>query len=344
MIEIKITDNEAQQRLDRFLRKYLKEYTLGDIYKILRKNKVKVNNKRVKENHMLETGDVVLLYIEHKENEAVQPQLPAQQVSAYIQHKALEVVYEDDNLLLINKPIGLLTHPDKPGDADTVIDRALYYLSKHQNGVEYSPTFKPSVCNRLDRNTGGIVIVAKNYSTLKSVNEMIRERHIKKLYICIAKGIISKDGELKGYLVKNEADNIVRVTHLEEKDGKPIHTVYKVITCNNEYSLMEIELITGRSHQIRAHFASMGHPLIGDTKYGDEKVNQHFRVKYKLKHQFLYAYSIEFNNCSNDLKYLDGKRIVSKLPKDMDFITRDLFGQEGRFYEQRTREKASKHN
>ncbi len=319
MKEIRITDNEAKQRLDRFLRKYLKEYSLGDIYKLFRKSKVKVNKARVKENYMLSEGDIVQLYIAEAEESAEH-----KPIRRKLSSKPVDVVYEDDNLLIIDKPIGLLTHPDKPEDSDTAIDRALGYLEE-KGAIGDSATFRPAVCNRLDRNTGGLLIIAKNYQTLKAMNEMIRERRIRKLYITVVKGKLKGTGEIKGFLAKNEDENIVRVAEAGDSSAKEVHTLYNSLKSNNLNSLIEVELVTGRSHQIRAHFQSLGHPLIGDIKYGDKEVNRYFKDKFGLTHQFLYAYCLEFKKCSEELEYLQGKRISCRLPAYMDKIVRDLF-------------------
>lgn len=317
MKEIKITENEAQQRLDRFLRKYLPDYKLGDIYKLFRNKKVKVNSKREKENYMLQLDDVIQLYIAGGEDSA-----PKEIV--VIPAKPVEVVYEDDNLLLVNKPFGVLTHPDQPRDRDTLIDRALYHLSQ-QEGYTLSPTFTPATCNRLDRNTGGIVVVAKNYTSLKAVNKLIRERGIQKLYLCVVKGVIKEAGEVKNFLLKDQEQNKVEILEQQEEGAKGVHTKYRPLATDGTYSLMEVELITGRAHQIRAHFASMGHPIVGDAKYGDPKTNQIFFEKFKLKHQFLYAYRLAFKESEEGLDYLKGKSFQSKLPDSFEKIRQQLF-------------------
>ena len=316
MKEIKITENEAQQRLDRFLRKYLSDYKLGDIYKLFRNKKVKVNNKREKENYMLQLDDTLQLYV----SDAVQIEPKV----AVIPAKTMDIVYEDENLLLVNKPFGLLTHPDSPGDNDTLIDRALYYISK-QDGYVPSPTFTPSTCNRLDRNTGGIVIVAKNYKALKSANKLVRERGIKKLYLCVVSGVISEEGEVKNFLLKDEASNKVEILEEMEEGAKGVHTKYRPLAHNEEYTLMEVELITGRPHQIRAHFANIGHPIVGDAKYGDKNINKIFLDKFKLKHQFLYAYKLVIKAEEEGLEYLKGSSFISKLPASFEKITQQLF-------------------
>jgi 23S rRNA pseudouridine955/2504/2580 synthase len=316
MKEMKITQNEAQQRLDRFLRKYLPDYKLGDIYKLFRNKKIKVNSKREKENYMLQLGDVIQLYIPVTE--------PALQEGAATPAKPVEVVYEDGNLLLVNKPFGVLTHPDQPGDRDTLIHRALYHLSQEEGYVP-SPTFTPAACNRLDRNTGGIVIVAKNYSALKTVNKLIRQRSLRKLYLCVVKGVIGEAGEVKNFLLKDQEQNKVEILEQQEDGAKGVHTRYKPLATDGAYSLMEVELITGRSHQIRSHFASMGHPLVGDAKYGDHKTNQFFFDTFRLKHQFLYAYRLVFKESEEGLDYLKGKSFQSKLPDAFQAILQQLF-------------------
>jgi 23S rRNA pseudouridine955/2504/2580 synthase len=316
MKEIKITENEAQQRLDRFLRKYLPDFSLGDIYKLFRNKRVKVNNKREKENYMLQLDDMLQLYI----SEPVQ----TEQREAVAAAKPIEIVYEDENLLLVNKPFGLLTHPDSPGDSDTLIDRALYYISK-QEGYTSSPTFTPSVCNRLDRNTGGIVIVAKTYKALKSTNKLIRERGLQKLYLCVVKGIIKEAGEVENFLLKDEASNKVEILEEHEEGAKGVHTKFRPLGNNGEYTLMEVELITGRPHQIRAHFASIGHPIVGDVKYGDKNINKMFFDKFKLKHQFLFAYKLVFKVEEEGLQYLKGRSFTSELPASFERITQQLF-------------------
>jgi 23S rRNA pseudouridine955/2504/2580 synthase len=316
MREIKITENEAQQRLDRFLRKYLPDFQLGDIYKLFRNKRVKVNNKREKENYMLQLDDTLQLYI----SEPAKAE-PKEEIAAA---KPIDIVYEDENLLLVNKPFGLLTHPDSPGDNDTLIDRALYYISKQQ-GYTPSPTFAPSTCNRLDRNTGGLVIVAKNYKALKSANKLVRERGIQKLYLCVVRGVISEAGEVENFLLKNEASNKVEILEEHEEGAKGVHTKYKPLENNGEYTLMEVELITGRPHQIRAHFASIGHPIIGDVKYGDKNINKIFYDKFKLKHQFLFAYKLIFKAEEEGLEYLKGRSFVSELPASFERITQQLF-------------------
>lgn len=329
MFEIKMTENEAGQRVDRFLRKYLKEFTLGDIYKLFRKSKVKLNGKKVKENQMLNEGDLLQLFIEKP------VAFPRQERHIEKPAQSIDLIYEDENILIADKPAGLLTHPDKPGDTDTLIDRALYHIYK-QSGINESQTFSPAVCNRLDRNTGGIVIIAKNYKTLKAVNHSIRERWLRKLYLCIVSGKMEQSGELKGYLEKDVDRNIVSIGETDAGEGRHIHTKYKTLAVSDkitvlgkEFSLLEVELVTGRSHQIRAHFSAIGHPLAGDVKYGDKAVNEYFRRSYGQKYQFLHAYKVVFEEVHKDISYLKGKSFQSGLKQAEAQLVASLFGMEG---------------
>ncbi len=330
MFEIKITENESGQRTDRFLRKYLKEYGLGDIYRLFRKNRVKLNGARVKENHMLKEGDLLQLFIEkpkaeHRSDPGLKLPLPES-------GKDLDIIYEDDNIIIADKPAGILTHPDKPGDTDTFIDRALRHIYSQKGAAYGSPTFSPALCNRLDRNTGGIIIVAKNYKTLRAVNHSIRERQIKRLYMCIAAGKTEKCGEVKGYLKKDSVSNIVTIGEAEGGDGKQIHTIYRTIGLSEriqelgkQFSLLEVDLVTGRSHQIRAHFEYLGHPVIGDIKYGDRMINEYFKTRYNLRHQFLHGYKIVFEDVHEDIRYLKGKSFESKMGNETAAIISSLF-------------------
>lgn len=326
MFEIRMTENESGQRIDRFLRKYLKEYTLGDIYKLFRKNRVKLNGKRVKENHMLSEGDLLQLYIDKPETEE-KYELPLTKPV-----KDIDLIYEDANIIIADKPVGLLTHPDKPGDTDTLVDRALYHIYGQKEG-SVSQTFSPAACNRLDRNTGGIVIIAKNYKTLKAVNYSIRERWLKKLYLCIVAGKMEKSGEIEGFLKKDEDSNTVSIMESDKGGGKYIHTIFRTLGVSKtvpelgrQFSLLEVELVTGRSHQIRAHFADLGHPLAGDTKYGNKRINSYFRKNYGLKYQFLHAYKVVFEEVHEDIGYLKGKGITCRLKPEAACIVASLFG------------------
>ena len=324
MKEIIIGTNEAGQRIDKFLRKLWPQSTLGQIYKFLRTKKIKVNGKKVPPSYLLIMGDKLEIYSANQEEAS-----PRKVTIAPESASQLAVVYEDNNLLLVNKPAGILVHPASPQDRHTLIQQVLAYL--YQKG-EYSPekelTFTPAACNRLDRNTSGLVIIAKNFPSLQILNEMIRLGKIDKYYQGLVKGQIHKKGEIKGYLLKDRQENKVDISSIKKEGAKEIHTVYRPLDANSQYTLLEIQLITGRTHQIRAHLASLHHPLIGDSKYGSKKINDYFWQNFKLKHQFLHAYKLVFTVAPTPLEYLKDKVFMAPLPAELDKIRIKILGQD----------------
>lgn len=315
MKDIKITDNEAGQRLDRFLRKLLKDESLKDIYKYMRKGIVKVNGKKAKENYRIQVDDIITLY-----------NIDIDTKKGYRESfKEINIVYEDDNLIIVDKPSGLLSHPESPDDNDTLIQRVMGHILK--SGLEnYSPTFSPALCNRLDRNTSGLIIAAKNYNALKNINETIRDRGLIKHYTCIVKGIPKDKGEIKSIVRKDRKKRIGIFETTGEWDGKEARTKYEKLRDNGEFSLLNIELITGKFHQIRVHLSSIGHPIIGDAKYGDKDINYFFNKNFGLNHQFLIAHSLYFENPHSSLEYLKGKHWNSRIPENFNIIIKALFG------------------
>ncbi|MDD2482326.1 MAG: RluA family pseudouridine synthase [Lutispora sp.] len=319
MKEITITENETGQRLDRFTRKLLKEAALSEIYKGIRKGDIKVNGKKSKEGYMLAIGDIVSL-----KNISIEPEsAPKKKID---KSGDINIVYEDENIIIIDKPAGLLSHPQSVKDKDTLIHRVQHHIEL-STGSNTSPTFSPALCNRLDRNTAGLVIAAKNYKSLKAINEMIRERHLKKLYLCIVKGSTDINGEISSFLEKDETNRKAFLSDDADDRGKESKTYYEKKSDNGEYSLLFVELVTGRFHQIRAHLASIDHPIIGDVKYGDKKVNEYFRNKFELNHQLLIAHIISFENPPTELQYLKNKIWHSSIPKAYRGIVKFLFGQ-----------------
>lgn len=312
MKEIRIRENEADQRLDRFVKKYLPEAPLGLIYKYLRTKKIKVNGKKVEQNYRLQVGDCVQLYLD------VAPE--SLQEERAIRHYAPEftVIYEDEQILVVAKPAGLLVHPDQAEPQNTLDRQVLSYLVK--NG-SFDPTqevtFTPAPCNRLDRNTSGLVLFGKDYPSLQALNEMIRTQQIDKYYLALVKGVMNQGGELKGYLKKEEATNQVTILPGMTEGALPIHTRYTIIERWSDFTLVEVELITGRSHQIRAHLASIGHPIVGDPKYGLDAVNRRARGDWGLQHQFLHANRIRLTQPVEPLTYLTGREFSAPLPGNL---------------------------
>ncbi|MBV7274312.1 RluA family pseudouridine synthase [Clostridiaceae bacterium UIB06] len=316
-MKIEIGPNEAGQRMDKFMRKWLKDVPLSAIYKSIRKGDVKVNGKKVKEKYSLIEGDLVetrdIVSDEKKEK------------FTRIESDFLKVTYEDENMLIVEKWPGVLVHSDSKKGEPTLTDYVLSYLyDKGDYNPEKEVTFTPASCNRLDRNTSGIVIYGKNYESLKALNEMIRERKIEKYYMAVVKGK-PKEGLHKAYIAKNEDENISKIFDSPRKDTKEIATQVKILKSCGTYSLVELELLTGRSHQLRAHLSYLGNPIIGDAKYGISQINSFFINKYALNYQFLYAYKLIFRNCVEKLSYLENKTIAESLPPVFKKIKNDVF-------------------
>lgn len=296
MKEIKITKNEEGQRLDRFLKKYLNKANQSFIHKMIRKKNIKVNGSKAGPDIVLKTDDTVQLYLSDETIDKFRDKKTLQKTYMHF-----DIVYEDDNILVVNKPIGLSTQPDKTGKKNLVDEIKVYLDAKEEN---ISFTFKPAVCNRLDKNTSGLVIAAKNYDALKQTNKAIRERKIRKFYMAKVHGIIKDDLELKDYLIKNDNKNMVEIINEYRENSKSVITYAHPLKREGKYTWLEVEIETGRAHQIRAHLASIGHPLAGDKKYG-KKDNE--------KHQVLHAYKLLLDGFEGNLSYLNGMEIVSDI-------------------------------
>ena len=302
IIQIKHTD--AGQRLDKFLSKAVKGLPMSLMYKYIRTKQIKVNRARTQQSYMLCEGDEIQLFI--RDEFFFSPENDESALFRIV--PKLDIVYEDENIILLNKRPGVLVHEDTAAAENTLIMHVKAYLA--QKG-EYNPdeeqSFAPALCNRIDRNTGGIVIAAKNAEALREMNEKIRDDDMRKSYFCAVHGIPARaSATLKGYLKKNSAENIVDISDVRKPGYKEIITKYRVLKKKNGNSLLEIELVTGRTHQIRAHMSHIGHPLLGDGKYG---VNRADREK-GYKYQALYAFRLEFKKTERDgtLKYLEGKQ------------------------------------
>lgn len=324
MKEIRITKNEENQRLDKFLLKYMNKASKGFLYKMLRKKRIKYNGGRAEGSELLKAGDTLQLYLAE---ETISSFMEEKTVAEAKRHFA--IVYEDDDILVVSKPAGLLTHPEKSSDKDTLIDQILYYLyQKGQYLPEADSSFTPALCNRLDRNTSGIVIAGKTLKGVQAVNETIRSHKLDKYYLTLVAGEIREAGEITAYLTKDEEKNQVRISK-REGSGKKTMTKYRPLACAKGYTLLEIHLITGKTHQIRAHMQSIGHPVVGDRKYGSEHSNQKFREEYALSNQFLHAIRVEWKEKEDPLGYLYGKEMTAPLPKTLQEICDGLFGKDG---------------
>ena len=279
MREIIIGTNEAGQRIDRFLSKYLINSTRTNIYKLIRKKLIKVNGNKTKENYFLEEGDSLKIFIQDTTlDELIGKDSTVASKNIKVN---LDIVFEDNDILVVDKPRGQLTHPDKKEDNESLSTMVQHYLKDN-----VSLTFKPASINRLDRNTSGLVVFCKNYDALKKLNELSRDKKIKKYYQTIVTGEVLKDGEVKGYINKDNDNNIVMLKKHKDNDADLfVDTKFKPLEVKGGYTLLEVELITGRSHQIRVSLSSIGHPIIGDKKY-KSKTNHQFKIKGQLLHAY----------------------------------------------------------
>ena len=272
----------------------------------IRKKRIKLNGKRCEISSRLSEGDIIELYINDEFFEKSEKQYDFLKAP-----NKIDILYEDSNILLLDKKPGLIVHPDENYHFDSLISRVTHYLyDKHEFNPEKENSFAPALVNRIDRNTGGIVIAAKNAESLRILNQKMKNRELKKIYLCIVHGTLkNKAGVLSAYLDKNEKQNRVYISSNKKEGLKHIKTKYKVLKEYGKFSLVEVELLTGRTHQIRAHFAFIGHPLLGDGKYGTNELNKGTGFKY----QALYSYKLIFNftTPAGLLEYLNGKEITA---------------------------------
>ncbi len=302
MREFLISKNDSGQRLNKFLAKAVPLLPGGLMHKYIRLKRIKRNGKRTSFDCVLCEGDLLQLYINDEFFEK------ADEDTAYLKAKAdIDIVYEDAHILLVNKAPGVVVHADDSGTADTLIARIQSYLYKTGKwDPANEASFTPSLCNRIDRGTGGIVIAAKTAEALRVMNQKIRDRELHKAYLCAVCGILpQKQGEINRFILRHEDEHKVTVHSTQVKGSRTAITKYKVLKETDELSLVECDLITGRTHQIRAHFSSIGHPLLGDSKYGDNTMNR----KYHRKNQCLCSYKLtfDFTTDAEGLGYLNGK-------------------------------------
>ena len=317
MREIVIEKNEAGQRLDKFLAKYMNEASKSFFYKMMRKKNITLNGKKCEGNEKLAEGDVVKLFLAEDTIE----KFSSVQVQA-VRKVDLDILYEDDEIILVNKPAGMLSQKAKETDESLVEYLIDYLLGSGKLTESGLRAFRPSVCNRLDRNTSGIVAAGKSLAGLQMLSGVFKDRSIHKYYQCLVSGEIRDVKTVDGWLLKDEKKNQVRIlTDVEAKrfggkggdeEPKRIRTKYEPIATDGRFTLLRVTLLTGRSHQIRAHLASLGHPIVGDSKYGGvSKVNPSGRT---VKYQLLHSYRLEFPKLAEPFAYLSGRVFEAPLP------------------------------
>lgn len=301
MREFLITTNDSDQRVDKFVQKVTTGLPHSLLYKTFRKKDIKINGKKCAIHEMLKEGDYVRIYLSDEF-------FPQKEIQKNRNALPIEIVYEDENLLVANKPVGLLSHSNEAGEQDTAISRIQAYLIKNGSyRPEEENSFSPALISRLDRNTGGLIVAAKNASALRELSEMMRNHQVHKIYLALVEGKPLKSGEFIGQLEKDSDQNKVSIG----MTGKPVHCRYKRLNTfenqNGPTSLMEVELLTGRSHQIRAQFSDAGFPLVGDVKYGGKKRSGH-------KGQFLFASQLSFSPPTDSLLYYLSTVQIEKRP------------------------------
>ena len=302
---VTVTKNDAGQRLDKFLTKTYRNMPMSLLYKAIRKKDIRLNGKRCEAADRLKEGDQIYLFLPDDALEIAPPTYEFMHAS-----KQLDIVYEDEHVLLLNKKAGLLVHPDNHEFADTLIFRVQRYL--YEKG-EYNPadeqSFAPALVNRINRNTSGIVIAAKTAAALRILNDKLKNREIQKYYLCIVHGKMPKQEDtLEAFLEKNEAQNRVYISDTQKQGARTIRTRYRVLEEKHGYSLLEIHLLTGRTHQIRAHLASIGHPLLGDGKYGTNALNK--GTGFNKQALCSYRLQFDFTSDAEQLNYLNGKEFA----------------------------------
>lgn len=319
MRALQISENEENQRLDRFLGKYLNKATKGFIGKIIRKKYIKVNGKREEGSYILKKDDRLEVFLAEDTVQKFRDEKTLPKGTAAKEQEEPPIAYEDEHLLVWNKPSGILTH----GADDGVVESALRYL---MDTGAYRPEkeriFVPSSTNRLDKNTSGLVFIPKDNPTRMDLNEKWRIGQVEKYYITLIHGNLEKACRLEGYLTKDEKENKSTVWPDEKKGGKKVVTILEPVKGNGTYTLVQVDLHTGRSHQIRAHLQSIGMPVIGDPKYGDPVQNKQFCDRYGLKNQFLHNHKTVVQNYQKNQDLV----LASPLPKELKKITDDLFG------------------
>lgn len=329
MKKIVIEKNQSEQRLDKFLHKYLPSAGSGFLYKMLRKKNITLNGKRAEGKEILHLGDEVVFFLsddtiaKFKQSKLQSKDLASEYLKAYHTLKGIDVLYEDEDVILLSKPQGILSQ--KAESKDLSLNEWLlgYLLAEKQFDVTDYTEFKPSICNRLDRNTSGIVLCGKSLLGSQGLNQLLKGRRVEKRYYAIVLGSLEEQYQLDGYLTKNSTTNTV---HYDKISGEEyIRTDIRPIKVGQKLSLAEAHLITGKTHQIRAHLASVKHPILGDDKYGNPEKNRYYRRIYTgLEYQQLHAYQITFPKNMEILPQLSGRSIVSPLPKVFEQICEDI--------------------
>ena len=332
MREWTVKSEEKDQRFNKYLQRRLPGAPSSFLYKMLRKKNITLNGKKASGSELLLEGDLVTLFLSDdtigkfggedgaEDNAKAGGDNELQEyVKAYRQIKGRigddGILYEDPDILIVRKPVGVLSQ--KAADTDRTMNEWLlgYLIENGEADAATLSRFKPSVCNRLDRNTGGILICSKSLTGARKIAEMLRDRTLRKFYRAAVLGTVKKGGKIEGYLSKDTVTNTVNFTETAKNGGDWTRTTYAPVITGGRYSLLEMELITGKTHQLRSHLAQMGHPILGDPKYGDRKVNETIRGEFGLRGQMLWCCRVEFPRMEGDLARLSEKVICCDPPR-----------------------------
>lgn len=303
-----ISSKEAGQRLDKFLQKYMNQAPKSFIYKMLRKKNIVLNKKKADGSEKIIEDDEITLFLSDETiGKFTKHEIVAEQVP-------LAVVYENTHVLIMNKPAGMLSQKASADDISANEYMISYLIHSRQLSREDLRTFRPSVCNRLDRNTSGLLLAGKTVTGLQEMSRLLKERTIQKYYLCLVQGEVRNAEHISGYLHKNEKCNKVEIYQTPRPGASRIETAYEPLRSNGNVTLLKVELITGKTHQIRSHLAGCGHGIIGDAKYGDSVWNEKYRKKYGLRHQLLHAWKLCFPKMQEPFGDLSGRVAEAELP------------------------------
>jgi len=314
---LKVKTSESGQRIDKYIRKYLNNAPLSYIYKLFRKKDVKVNGKRIDINYIIKENDEITIYV----SDDLLNEFNTKKTISKTSNK-LDIIYEDSNILIINKDAGILVHEGEDNLKTNTLNNDILYYLKEKGEYNETDLFTPSCTHRLDRNTSGLIIASKNLETSKELLELFKHKdNLKKEYIALVCGNTKETQTIDKPLLKNEKTKLVKV----DKNGLSAITIYNKLTSNDKFSLLNVNILTGRTHQIRVHMASINHPIINDEKYGNFSENKEFYNKFKYKYQFLHSYKMTFSNLEGKLSYLSNKEFIAPLKKEELRIINTLF-------------------
>lgn len=319
---IEVQEQDGNQRLDKLLSRYLKEAPKGFLYKMLRKKNITLNGKKADGSEKLKPGDQIRIFLSDETYAKFAGSVDS--TARRYPVTSLDILHEDEHVLFINKPCGMLTQKAQPSD----VSLNEYVLGYLQQSGQWSGagegSFRPSVCNRLDRNTSGIVICGKTLAGLQQMARVLKDRSLHKYYQCLVSGRMEEPRRIEGYLWKDPSANRVKILKDGCPEALPIVTEYRPLKLYRDATLLEVCLITGRSHQIRAHLASVGHPIVGDYKYGDRKVNERYKKAWGLQSQLLHAWRLKLPELEAPLQNLSGKTVTAEPPALMKRILSEL--------------------